>query len=88
HWQSTLADLGLVKPGLTLRVNATFVIATILLLITFKLQHSGASKAARTQRILGIASLTRLLIVGIVPFVSGDVPMWTLLPLWPLGQDA
>lgn len=88
HWQWTLADLGFVKPGLTLRVNVTFVIATILLLITFKLQHSGASKAARTQRILGIASLTPLLIVGIVPFVTGDVPMSNLLPLLPLGHDA
>lgn len=88
HWQWTLADLGFVKPGLTLRVNATFVIAAILLLITFKLQHSGASKAARTQRILGIASLTPLLIVGIVPFVTGDVPMSNLLPLLPLGHDA
>lgn len=88
HWQWTLADLGFVKPGLTLRVNATFVIATILLLITFKLQHSGASKAARTQRILGIASLTPLLIVGIVPFVTGDVPISNLLPLLPLGHDA
>lgn len=88
HWRWTLADLGFVKPGLTLRVNATFVIATILLLITFKLQHSGASKAARTQRILGIASLTPLLIVGIVPFVTGDVPMSNLLPLLPLGHDA
>ena len=52
------------------------------------LQHSGASKAARTQRILGIASLTPLLIVGIVPFVTGDVPMSNLLPLLPLGHDA
>ncbi len=88
HWQLTLADLGFIKPGLTLRINATFVIATILLLITFRLQHSGASKAAKTQRILGIASLTPLLIVGIVPFVTGDVPMSHLLPLLPLGHDA
>lgn len=88
HWQLKLADLSFIKPGLSLRINAIFVIATILLLITFKLQHSGASKAARTQRILGIASLTPLLIVGIVPFVTGDVPMSNLLPLLPLGHDA
>ncbi|WDD91590.1 APC family permease [Burkholderia sp. FERM BP-3421] len=88
HWQWTLADLGFIKPGLTLRINATFVIAALLLLVTFKLQHSGAAKAARTQRILGIASLTPLLIVGIVPFVTGDVPMSNLLPLLPLGHDA
>ena len=88
QWQLKVADLGFIKPGLSLRINATFIIATILLLITFKLQHSGASKAARTQRILGIASLTPLLIVGIVPFVTGDVPMSNLLPLLPLGHDA
>ncbi|AOK31538.1 MULTISPECIES: APC family permease [Burkholderia] len=88
NWKWTLLDLGFIKSGLTLRVDATFVIAAILLLVTFKLQHSGASKAARTQRILGIASLTPLLIVGIVPFVTGDVPISNLLPLLPLGRDA
>ncbi|SMG02208.1 APC family permease [Burkholderia singularis] len=88
NWKWTLFDLGFIKSGLTLRVDATFVIAAILLLVTFRLQHSGASKAARTQRILGIASLTPLLIVGIVPFVTGDVPISNLLPLLPLGRDA
>ena len=63
-------------------------VAAIFLLITFKLQHSGASKAAKTQRILGIASLAPLLIVGIVPFVTGDVPAVHLWPLLPLGHDA
>ncbi|QCP53372.1 APC family permease [Trinickia violacea] len=87
-WQWTLADLGFIKPGLTLRINATFLIAVVLLLTTFRLQHSGASKAAKTQRMLGIASLTPLLIVGIVPFVTGDVPMSNLIPLLPLGHDA
>jgi amino acid transporter len=87
-WQLSLADLSFIKPGLTLRINATFLLAAVLLLITFRLQHSGASKAAKTQRILGIASLTPLLIVGIVPFVTGDVPMSHLFPLLPLGHDA
>ncbi|ACC72449.1 APC family permease [Paraburkholderia phymatum] len=87
-WRLTLLDLGFIKQGLSLRINATFIIAAIFLLITFKLQHSGASKAARTQRILGIASLAPLLIVGIVPFVTGDVPAAHLWPLLPLGHDA
>jgi amino acid transporter len=87
-WHLTLFDLGFVKHGLTLRINATFLIAAAFLLITFKLQHSGASKAAKTQRILGIASLAPLLIVGIVPFVTGDVPAAHLWPLLPLGHDA
>ncbi|SIO31473.1 APC family permease [Paraburkholderia phenazinium] len=87
-WHLTLLDLGFIKQGLTLRINATFVIAAAFLLITFKLQHSGASKAAKTQRILGIASLVPLLIVGIVPFITGDVPAAHLWPLLPLGHDA
>jgi amino acid transporter len=87
-WQLTLLDLGFIKHGLSLRINATFLIATAFLLVTFRLQHGGASKAARTQRILGIASLAPLVIVGVVPFVTGDVPAAHLWPLMPLGHDA
>ncbi|HKU01062.1 MAG TPA: amino acid permease, partial [Paraburkholderia sp.] len=46
QWHWTLANLDFIKPGLTLRINATFLIAAAFLLITFRLQHSGASKAA------------------------------------------
>ncbi|WP_415767866.1 APC family permease [Paraburkholderia sp. J69-1] len=88
QWHWTIANLGFIQHGLTLRINATFLIAAAFLLITFRLQHSGASKAARTQKILGIASLTPLLIVGIGPFVTGDVPATHLFPLLPLGHDA
>jgi amino acid transporter len=87
-WQLTLLDLGFIKHGLSLRINATFLVDAVFLLITFRLQHSGASKAAKTQRILGIASLAPLLIVGVVPFVTGDVPVAHLWPLLPLGHDA
>src|SRR5579863_8877662 len=44
HWR--LVSLEFIRPGLTLRINATFLIATAFLLITFRLQHGGASKAA------------------------------------------
>ena len=62
--------------------------AAICLLVTFYLQHSGASKAAKTQKILGIASLTPLLIVGIVPFITGDIPSSNLFPILPVARDA
>lgn len=88
QWHWTVLNLGFVRQGLSLRINATFLLAAAFLLTTFRLQHSGASRAAKTQKILGIASLTPLLIVGIVPFVTGDVPMSHLLPLLPLGHDA
>ena len=87
-WQLTLLDLGFISKGLTLRVNATFVLAAIFLLITFKLQHSGASAAARTQRLLGIASLTPLVVIALVPLFTGDMPSTRFLPLLPLTHDA
>ncbi|MFS8978818.1 APC family permease [Cupriavidus necator] len=87
-WQLTLVDLGFVSKGLTLRVNSTFILATAFLLITFKLQHSGASAAATTQRILGIASLTPLVVIALVPLFTGDMPSTNFLPLLPLTHDA
>ncbi|EYS86113.1 amino acid permease [Cupriavidus sp. SK-4] len=87
-WQLTLVDLGFVSKGLTLRVNSTFILATAFLLVTFKLQHSGASAAATTQRILGIASLTPLVLIALVPMFTGDMPSTSFLPLLPLTHDA
>lgn len=88
HWQLTLVNLDFIKQGLTMRLNATFFLAALLLLLAFRLQHSGVAKAAKVQRILGIASLTPLLIVGIVPFVKGDVKLSNLFPLLPHVRDA
>ena len=86
-WQITLVDLGFISHGLTLRVNSTFLLATAFLLVTFKLQHSGASSAATTQRILGIASLTPLVVIALVPMFTGDMPSTNFMPLLPLTHD-
>jgi amino acid transporter len=87
-WHLTLLDLGFITKGLTLRINATFMLALGFLLIAFKLQHAGASAAARTQRILGIASLAPLVLVSLVPIFTGDMPATNFLPMLPLTHDA
>ncbi|MCW3480917.1 APC family permease [Neisseriaceae bacterium JH1-16] len=87
-WQLTLLDLSVISKGLTLRINSTFILAMLFLLMTFKLQHSGAAAAAKTQRILGIASLTPLLVIALVPLFTGDMPSTHFLPLLPLTHDA
>lgn len=87
-WQLKLLDLGFITEGLSLRVNATFLLGLVFMLITFWLQHSGASAAARMQRILGIASLAPLLLVSLVPLFTGDMPASNFLPLLPLSHDA
>ncbi len=87
-WQLTLLDLGWVRAGLTLRLNATFFLGAILLLIAFAIQHRGISGAARVQMILGIVGLAPLLLVGLVPLLTGDVLASHLLPLLPLDRAA
>ena len=46
-WQITLLDLGSVKEGLTLRINATFFIGAILMLVCFVIQHGGILRSAQ-----------------------------------------
>jgi amino acid transporter len=87
-WQIKLLDLGFIKDGLTLRINFVSVIATAFLLLTFFLQHNGAARAANFQKILGIICLSPLLLVGLVPIVTGDLPTDHLFPLLPIIRDA
>ena len=82
-WNTQLLDLGFIKSDLTLRVNATFIVGTLLLLTVFAIQHHGILRAARVQTIFGIAVLVPLLIVGIVPFLNGHVSSSNFKPFEP-----
>lgn len=84
-WQITLLNLGALQDGLVLRIDAQFLIAVAFLLGVFALQHHGILRAARVQTIVGIAVLTPLLIVGIVPLVTGDVAAQNFRPFVPLS---
>jgi len=87
-WHITLLDLGFIREKLALRINAVSIIGTAFLLLTFALQHGGAAKAANAQKILGIACLAPLILVGFVPIITGDLPTQNLFPLLPLVRDA
>lgn len=86
-WQITLLDLGFLKEGLTIRINATFIIASVLLLVTFAAQHHGILRTAKIQMLLGVAALTPLLIVGLVPLITGDMPKENFTPFVPIAFD-
>lgn len=88
QWHITLLDLGFVRQGLTFRINLVSVIATAFLLLTFALQHHGAARAAFAQKILGIICLSPLILVGLVPIITGDLPSQHLFPLLPMLRDA
>lgn len=84
-WQITLLDLGGLKEGLTLRINATFLVGAVAMLATFTIQHGGILRSARTTMILAVAALVPLLLVSLVPLVSGDIPAGHFSPAVPLG---
>lgn len=84
-WELSLIDLSGLKDGLELRINSTFVLGAALLLLTFVLQRHGVLRAARIQTIIGIAVLVPLLVVGIVPLLTGDVVSTNFLPFVPLS---
>jgi amino acid transporter len=88
HWSITLLDLSVLQPGLRLRISAGALIAVAVLLVCFVLQLRGASQAARTQAILSVAGLLPLLVISLVPLITGDVASSNLLPLVPLAHDA
>ncbi|WP_339852269.1 APC family permease [Roseovarius nubinhibens] len=87
-WQITLVNLDGLKEGLSLRIDATFMLGAMILLVVFGVQHGGVLRAAKFQTIMGLAVVIPLLIVGIVPLLTGDVLAENLTPLKPLAFDA
>jgi amino acid transporter len=88
QWHIPLADLGFIRTGLSLRLNVVSIIAAAFLVLTFALQHHGAARAAYAQKLIGAACLAPLILVGLVPLLTGDLPTDHLFPLLPLVRDA
>ena len=87
-WQITLLDLGLLKQGLSLRINSTFLLGLALLLVIFKVQNGGILGSSKATMLLGIAGLVPLLLIGFVPLFTGDMPKVHFWPLLPMTHDA
>ena len=87
-WQVPLLNLDFIREGLHLRINLVSIIASLFLLLTFVLQHHGAARAAAAQKIIGLVCLSPLILVGLVPILTGDLPSENLFPLLPYVRDA
>ena len=87
-WQLTLLDLGSLKTGLSLRINAVFVLGAVILLAVKFIQDGGILRSANTTKILGISAMIPLLLIGIVPLLTGDIVKANFFPLAPLAHDA
>ena len=83
-WKATLLDLGFLKPGLELRLDATWAFGVALLLAAFIGQYRGILRAARIQAVVGTIVLMPLIIIGLVPVLSGRVEMANLGPPVPV----
>ena len=87
-WQWTLLDLGGLKSGLSLRINATFILGAIILLAVKAIQDGGILRSANTTKILGISAVIPLILIGVMPILTGDMVQAHFFPLAPIAHDA
>src|SRR5271154_4343187 len=87
-WQWTLLDLSFIKQGLSLRINSTFLLGSVILLAVKFIQDGGILRSANTTKILGISAMIPLLLIGIVPILTGDIFHANFFPLVPPAPDA
>ena len=71
-------------PGLgNLHFNSTFVIGVILMLIILMIQERGIASTASAQKYLAIIVLVPLLLVGLVPILTGSINWMNVTNLVP-----
>jgi amino acid transporter len=87
-WQLTILDLGAVKAGLSLRINAVFILGAVILIAVKLIQDGGILRSANTTKILGISAMIPLILIGVMPILTGDLVKAHFFPLLPLAHDA
>jgi amino acid transporter len=71
-------------PGLgTLHFNSTFLIGVALMLLILMIQHRGIAQTAVAQKWLAIVVLVPLLLVGLVPIITGQISSMNVTNLLP-----
>lgn len=78
----TAFDLPIPALG-TLHFNATFVIGAVLMFVILAIQHRGVASTAAAQKRLAIIVLVPLLLVGLVPIVTGSIDYANVTGLVP-----
>ena len=87
-WQWTLLDLSGLKTGLSLRINATFILGAIIMLAVKAIQDGGILRSANTTKILAISAVIPLILIGVMPILTGDMVKAHFFPLAPIAHDA
>jgi amino acid transporter len=80
----TFEALSIAIPGLgTLKFNSTFLIGVALMSIIMVIQHRGVAQTAKAQKVLAIIVLVPLLLVGLVPILTGSIDYMNVTALVP-----
>jgi amino acid transporter len=83
-WFRVYEAFQIVIPGLgTLHFNSTFIIGVILMLIILMIQERGIANTAAAQKWLAIIVLIPLLLVGLVPILTGAIDWMNVTNLVP-----
>ncbi len=67
-------------------LNSVFWIGAVLMLIVFAIQHRGILGTANVQKYIGLIVIIPMLIVGIVPIITGQINWDNYSPLVPLAE--
>jgi amino acid transporter len=86
-WTVPLLDLGFISDGLSLRINATFLIGVAIMLAVFVIQHRGILRTAQISTMLTVASLLPLFVVCVIPLLQGSVHADNFQPFTPLATN-
>ena len=83
-WKIVLVDLSSIGTDLSIRINAQFILGTVLMVIVWSIQHTGISQTAKVQIALALGGIIPLLIVTLIPIFAGKVEMQNFQPFVPL----
>lgn len=83
-WFRVYEAFAITIPGLgTLHFNSTFLIGVALMLIILAIQERGIASTAAAQKWLAIIVLIPLLLVGLVPILTGSIDWMNVTQLMP-----
>lgn len=86
-WSFTVVNLSFLSSGLALRINSVYILGAAFMMISYMIQRGGVFRTYRTQMTLGVAGLTPLILVSLVPLFSGKVNLSKLYPFTPIGSN-
>ncbi|WP_333793527.1 APC family permease [Hyphomicrobium sp.] len=82
NWTAASGTIGPVS----FSFNWTFFIGVVLMLVTFAIQHRGVLGTANVQKYVGLFVIVPMLIVGVVPIITGQINWDNYSPLVPLKE--